>query len=40
MWTPAALELLQPDEIILHHATRIIADAWWEFLDERELVAQ
>jgi hypothetical protein len=35
-----ALELFEPDENIVHHAARIIAGAWWQFLDERELVAQ
>jgi pyrroloquinoline-quinone synthase len=37
-WTLEALELLKPDENVVHHSVRIIADAWWEFLDERELV--
>jgi pyrroloquinoline-quinone synthase len=39
-WTLEALELLDPDEDVVYHATRLIADAWWEFLDERELAAQ
>jgi pyrroloquinoline quinone (PQQ) biosynthesis protein C len=38
-WTLEALQLLEPDEESAREATRLIAAAWWEFLDERELVA-
>ena len=39
-WTLEALELLGPDDGIAHRAARSVADAWWQFLDERELVAK
>ena len=38
-WTLEALEELQPDEETVRDATRRIGEAWWEFLDERELIA-
>ncbi len=38
-WTLEALELLDPDNAVAREAARLIGDAWWEFLDERELVA-
>jgi pyrroloquinoline quinone (PQQ) biosynthesis protein C len=38
-WTLEALETLGPDAIVAGRATRRVGDAWWEFLDERELVA-
>ena len=38
-WTLEALELLDPDNAVACEAARLIGDAWWEFLDERELVA-
>jgi pyrroloquinoline-quinone synthase len=38
-WTFEALELLEPEENVVNQAARLIADAWWAFLDERELVA-
>ncbi len=38
-WTLEALELLEPDEELVREATRLIGEAWWEFLNERELVA-
>lgn len=38
-WTLEALELLEPDEDVAREATRLIGDAWWAFLDERELIA-
>jgi pyrroloquinoline-quinone synthase len=39
-WTLESLEILDPDLAVVHNATRVIADAWWQFLDERELLAQ
>ena len=38
-WTLEALAELQPDEETVRDATRRIGEAWWEFLDERELIA-
>lgn len=37
-WTLEALALLEPDEEIARQASRRIGEAWWEFLDERELI--
>jgi pyrroloquinoline quinone (PQQ) biosynthesis protein C len=39
-WTLEALESLESDEDVVRRATRVIADAWWAFLDERELLSQ
>jgi pyrroloquinoline-quinone synthase len=39
-WTLEALEALKPDEDVVLQAARVIANAWWEFLDERELVTK
>jgi pyrroloquinoline quinone (PQQ) biosynthesis protein C len=38
-WTLDALTLLQSDEHEVERASRLIAAAWWSFLDELELVA-
>jgi len=38
-WTFEALASLDPDEREVAVATRRIGDAWWAFLDERELAA-
>ncbi len=36
-WTLEALSLLDPDNEEVSTSARLIADAWWSFLDEREL---
>jgi pyrroloquinoline-quinone synthase len=36
-WTLDALRALDPDPIVATRSARVIADRWWEFLDEREL---
>jgi pyrroloquinoline-quinone synthase len=38
-WTLEALEQLAPEEEVAREATRSVGEAWWAFLDERELVA-
>lgn len=38
-WTTAALASLDPDPVTVREATRRIARAWWEFLDERQAAA-
>jgi pyrroloquinoline quinone (PQQ) biosynthesis protein C len=38
-WTLDALLALEPDVAGVQDSARLIADAWWAFLDERELVA-
>jgi pyrroloquinoline-quinone synthase len=38
-WTLEALALLEPDAGEVEHAARLIGQAWWSFLDERELLA-
>ena len=38
-WTQDALSSLQPDLIEVDSAMRLIGDAWWAFLDEREALA-
>jgi pyrroloquinoline-quinone synthase len=38
-WTLEALDMLAPEEEVVREATRLIGEAWWEFLDERELAA-
>jgi pyrroloquinoline-quinone synthase len=38
-WTMAALDSLDPEEIEVEAAARLVGDAWWAFLDERELMA-
>jgi pyrroloquinoline quinone (PQQ) biosynthesis protein C len=38
-WTLEALESLEPDVDAVEAAARLIADAWWSFLDERESLA-
>jgi hypothetical protein len=37
--TLEALELLEPDTGVVFEATRLIGDAWWQFMDESELLA-
>jgi pyrroloquinoline-quinone synthase len=37
-WTFEALETLDPDVDEVEEAVRLIGDAWWAFLDERETV--
>jgi pyrroloquinoline-quinone synthase len=38
-WTFDALESLRPNIAEVERAARAVADAWWSFLDERELEA-
>ncbi len=38
-WTTATLASLDPDPAVVRAATRRIARAWWEFLDERQAAA-
>jgi pyrroloquinoline-quinone synthase len=38
-WTLDALSSLEPDPSEVELAARLIGDAWWSFLDERELLA-
>jgi pyrroloquinoline-quinone synthase len=38
-WTFDALESLEPDVSEVQEAARVVAQAWWSFLDERELAA-
>ncbi len=38
-WTLEALSLLEPDLDEVEFGARLIGDAWWLFLDERELLA-
>jgi pyrroloquinoline quinone (PQQ) biosynthesis protein C len=38
-WTLEALESFEPDEAEAFEAARLVGEAWWRFLDERELVA-
>lgn len=38
-WTLDALNALDPDSNEVRNSVRRIAEAWWAFLDERELVA-
>lgn len=38
-WTIEALALLKPDVNEVESAASLIGDAWWSFLDERELLA-
>jgi pyrroloquinoline quinone (PQQ) biosynthesis protein C len=38
-WARSALEELATDPKQVERAMRIGADAWWEFLDEREAAA-
>jgi pyrroloquinoline-quinone synthase len=38
-WTLEALSLLDTDPVEAQSAARMIGDAWWSFLDERELLA-
>jgi pyrroloquinoline quinone (PQQ) biosynthesis protein C len=38
-WTMDALAFLNPDEGEVEWAARLIGDAWWAFLDERQLLA-
>jgi pyrroloquinoline quinone (PQQ) biosynthesis protein C len=38
-WTLGALSLLDIDPAEAQFAVRLIGDAWWSFLDERELLA-
>jgi len=39
LWTLEALSLLDSDPAEAQSAARMIGDAWWSFLDERELLA-
>jgi pyrroloquinoline-quinone synthase len=38
-WTFAAMESLECDLDVVSEGARIVADAWWSFLDERELLS-
>ncbi len=38
-WTMDALSSLEPDETEVGAAARLVGEAWWAFLDERELLA-
>lgn len=38
-WTIEALLSLEPDETDVECAARLVGEAWWAFLDERELLA-
>lgn len=38
-WTLEALESLDPEDVVARESSRRIGEAWWDFLDERELVA-
>jgi len=38
-WTMDALASLEPDEGEVNEAARLVSEAWWAFLDERELLA-
>ncbi|MGC2485729.1 MAG: iron-containing redox enzyme family protein [Acidimicrobiales bacterium] len=38
-WTFDALDSLNPDLDDVHAATRLVGEAWWAFLDERESLA-
>ena len=38
-WTFDALESLRPDPQEVRAAARLVGEAWWAFLDERELLA-
>ncbi len=38
-WTFDALASLEPDVTEVERAARLVGDAWWSFLDERELQA-
>ena len=38
-WTMEALSSLEPDEAEVEFAARLVGEAWWAFLDERELLA-
>jgi pyrroloquinoline-quinone synthase len=38
-WTLEALAQSAPDTAAVESATRLIGEAWWSFLDERELLA-
>jgi pyrroloquinoline quinone (PQQ) biosynthesis protein C len=38
-WTYQALSLLKPDLDLVALASRLVGDAWWSFLDEREELA-
>ena len=38
-WTMEALVQLEPDAHDVTDATRLIGEAWWSFLDEREALA-
>lgn len=38
-WTLDALASLEPDEADVKAAARLVGEAWWSFLDERELLA-
>ncbi|MHB8378612.1 MAG: TenA family transcriptional regulator [Acidimicrobiales bacterium] len=37
-WTLDALASLEPDEADVEAAARVVGEAWWSFLDERELL--
>jgi hypothetical protein len=38
-WTLEALDGINPDPLEAEAAARLIGGAWWEFLDERDLVS-
>ena len=38
-WTMDALTSLEPDEADVEAGARLVGEAWWSFLDERELFA-
>jgi pyrroloquinoline-quinone synthase len=38
-WTFDALDSLNPDPQVVHAAARLVGEAWWAFLDERESLA-
>jgi pyrroloquinoline-quinone synthase len=38
-WTMDALASLEPNEADVEAAVRLVGEAWWAFLDERELLA-
>jgi pyrroloquinoline-quinone synthase len=38
-WTLDAISMLEPDTDDVSSAARLVGEAWWLFLDERELVA-
>jgi pyrroloquinoline-quinone synthase len=38
-WTLEALSMLEPDVEEVSSAARLVGEAWWSFLDERELTA-